>query len=772
MADDTRRTPVLWRVRESYATKLVTAFLLVVVVIGGIGGYIYVSTSDAVASDTRDQLQTRATMQATQIDDWVQSSKSTARLLSRSGAVQTGDKEWIQSYTQDLIEGGNLTAGARAVHVVDVESTEIVTSSLQRRIGATPREEGAPWAQHDLHALSTDEVLVTAFQPTSANTTVVTFVTPVKGRTQRALVYVTDAGAVVDQLAHSSDTEYTTVVNANGTVVLDSQNPGLIGTQHEPGPGVDSHSVEQALAGETGYASATHQGDGDVVTAYASVEGADWAVLVHEQRGVAFALVDSVTRNLAALLAVVVLGFVAVGLTIGQNTLRDVQTLTGRAGAMEAGDLDVDLDTDRRDEIGDLYRAFDAMRDSLRETIEEAEQAREDAEAARERSEALVDHLESKAADFRETMEATAAGDLTSRMDPDSESEAMTDIARAFNDMVATLESTVGEVKSFASSVAEESQAASEGVADVRDASEQVSVSVQEISDGASTQSDQLETVANEMNDLSATIEEIASTATEVAERSTEAAERGAEGNELASDALDEMAGIEETAEETVTAVEALADQMREIGEVIEVIDDIAEETNLLALNANIEAARADGDGDGFAVVADEVKSLAEQTQDRAAEIESLVGDLREQTDGSVADMQEMRDRVEAGTDTIGAALDEMEAIVDLVEEANRGVQEISDATDDQATSTEEVVAMVDDVAAISEEQTSESESVAAAAEEQTTSLSTVEEGTDRLADRAGDLRELLAGFRVADAETAGPATGDRPAGSAAATDD
>ncbi|WP_241997316.1 methyl-accepting chemotaxis protein, partial [Halorubrum sp. SD626R] len=108
------------------------------------------------------------------------------------------------------------------------------------------------------------------------------------------------------------------------------------------------------------------------------------------------------------------------------------------------------------------------------------------------------------------------------------------------------------------------------------------------------------------------------------------AAERGQAGREEAAEAIEELETLEARIGETATAVENLVDRVGEIDEIAAVIDGIAEETNLLALNASIEAARADGSGDGFAVVADEVKALAEETRAEAAEISGRIDEVQE----------------------------------------------------------------------------------------------------------------------------------------------
>jgi len=749
-------------VRERYAAKLVLGFAAVVIVLAAIGGYIYLNTGSALASDAEQELESRADQHAAQLERWVANSKHTAQRLAATRVVATEELGRIQTYFSTQVLDGKLTSGARAIHYIDTSTTEILTSSLQRRVGGNPRAEGAPWAQSSLAEMAPGDVRVTAFNPDVANATVMTFVTPVPGQ-DRAIVYVTSLGGVTEELRQPSNRSYTVVVHDSGTTVINQRAPETVGDPY----GVESPAIRDGLEGNSTFARVgagqTPGGYGDVVMGFGSVTAMNWTVMTNAPASEVFALRQTISLNLIALLGAAVLGLGAVGLTLGRNTLSSLRDLTAKARAMEAGDLDVDLGTDRRDEIGDLFRTFEAMRDSLEEQIQQAERAREEAEESqqaaeaakeeadeqRRRSEDLVDHLEAKASDYRAVMEATAAGDLTRRMDPESESEAMRQIAEAFNGMAEDLADTVAEINGFASEVATSSTEATTGTEEIEAASHEVSQSIQEISMGVEDQTDKLQEVAGEMQSLSGSIEEVASSADQVAATASAAAEEGSRGQAAAQEAISEMNQIEATTAATVDEVEDLAAEIDEIGEIVELITEITEQTNLLALNASIEAARAGEAGEGFAVVADEIKSLAADAATATEEIEERIEAIQARTDATVGDITEMRGSVVSGMDTVEDALSALEEVVDEVEEANRGMQEINQATDDQAASTEEVVAMVDEVTTVANRNSAEAESVSAAAEEQTSALSEVSTTVESLSQRATELQTMLSDFET-----------------------
>ena len=394
--------------------------------------------------------------------------------------------------------------------------------------------------------------------------------------------------------------------------------------------------------------------------------------------------------------------------------------------------------------------------DQLEEQRAEIERAQAEIKAQKEEIDEVNNELERKAADFSSVMTQAADGDLTMRMDTDTDAEAMEQIGVAFNDMMTDIESTMQDIQSFAEDVSSASEKTMSGVDTAEGLSKDVTASIAEIADGADEQREMLEQVSDEMNNLSATIEEVASSTETVADAAQQTALIADDGEETAGTAIDSVQESQAAIDATATKVQVLDERMTDIGEIVDLISDIAEQTNLLALNANIEAARASGGSgaggtDGFAVVADEVKQLAEETQDAAQDIEKLIAGTQAQTEETVAEVRGAEEHMEASAEAVRDAADAFSRVAGNAAETDDGIREISQATDDQAASTEETVSMAEEVAGISRSTAVEADEVAAAADEQLTAMSQATDQAGSLADQAERLQTLLRKFDVSE---------------------
>ncbi|QSX00173.1 methyl-accepting chemotaxis protein [Haloterrigena alkaliphila] len=765
---DALRRLVPSAIRRRYAVK----FGIVLLILGlGVGLVGFVATG-AITDQVEDRVQTDHTsiagQEAQNLQMWNEQNEHTIGVIAWSDVVENGDREQIESRFLDWEE--HLDADVHGISYVDTENgtvlastdydtTEPPSTDVIEGVDAEAYEQahaidGVPWVSDPYtvdRELGDEQVAV------------ITYVLSVPGEDDRAIVYTAELEAYANRLDNSDGTT-TMILDGENDVLLDNVGYGegheTLGLSYAQ-EGDELNDIVQSARTE---GAGTHQvagsalnfgtdayqfTDENYVVSSARVFGTDWVVVTHEPESQAYGFVNTVNNWgwIATIAGVLMIGMI--GAALGRNTAVSIDRLTDKASKMEQGDLDVDLETKRVDNIGRLYAGFDSMRVALREQIEEAEAAREEAERERERIAEINGHLEEKADEYSDVMEAAADGDLTARMDADGDNEAMREIAEEFNLMLEEIEQTVSELNRFATDVATASEQVTASSEEVRSASQQVTESIQEISDGAENQNQSLQSVNQEMSGLSTTTEEIAASSNEVADIAERTVDTGRDGQEAAQEAIAAMDQIETEAEDAVSEIRRLEEEVQQIDELINTISEIARQTNMLALNANIEASRSAGgkDDEGFSVVAKEVKALSEDVAEAADEAEDRLEAIRERTEQSADEVEGTSSQIEDAGEQVAEAVEALEEIAELAQETNVGVQEISAATEEQAASTQEVVAMVDDAATISEETTAEAQNVAAAAEEQTTALTEVTQSASDLSGQAAELSEALDRF-------------------------
>ena len=241
---------------------------------------------------------------------------------------------------------------------------------------------------------------------------------------------------------------------------------------------------------------------GDYVVAYAPVAGDDWVVATHVPTSLAYQLRNTITQSLLALSATAFLGIGLIGIFFGRGAVSALNRLTEKANRLEAGNLDINLAVNRRDEFGQLTASFSNMRDALRDRIQEAEAARKEAEVSQSEALAMTDYLQEKAEDYSDVMRQCANGDLTQRMELDNENDAMDQIAEEFNEMVGELEKTTGQLKTFSEEVAESSDVVLTNTQNVRQSTERVTQSVEAIDTDATDQAERLDELADSIDEV------------------------------------------------------------------------------------------------------------------------------------------------------------------------------------------------------------------------------------------------------------------------------
>ena len=274
-----------------------------------------------------------------------------------------------------------------------------------------------------------------------------------------------------------------------------------------------------------------------------------------------------------------------------------------------------------------------------------------------------------------------------------------------------------------------------DGVSQISAAAEELSAVTQQTSAGVNSQKEETDQVATAMHEMSATVQEVARNAEQAALAATEADSEAREGDRVVLEVVNQIERMADAVVRSTQAMSALQSESDKIGSVMTVIRAVAEQTNLLALNAAIEAARAGEAGRGFAVVADEVRGLAQRTQKSTEEIEGLVAALQNGTQQVASIMHTSRDLTDSGVELArraGASLGSITRTVSNIQAMN---QQIAAAAEEQSAVAEEISRSVVNVRDVSEQ--------TAAASEETAASST------ELARLGGQLQMMVSRFRL-----------------------
>ncbi len=413
---------------------------------------------------------------------------------------------------------------------------------------------------------------------------------------------------------------------------------------------------------------------------------------------------------IAALVAVLLAALLA--LLFARPLTGSAKRLSESARLLAQGDLTVDAAaTGSHDEVGKIAEAFQEVISSQRVMAEVAE--------------------------------AVAAGDLRRDVLVRSEEDSL---GRAFRQMIGNLRRTVAEVSSSASVLSEASRHLSGVSSQAGAATQQISVTIQEVARGNQEQTasmhettasveqlgraiDQIakgteeqalsmQQVSSSVGRLSESISQVASSVQAVATAAEQANVAASSGEETVRKTAQGMAGIKASTSVAATKIQDLKGYSEQIGTIIEAIDDIAEQTNLLALNAAIEAARAGEHGRGFAVVADEVRKLAEMAGKSTKEIASLIGQIQKGTREAVLAAEQGASEVEAGFLLAQQAGEALTSILSAARMAATQSAQISNAVGQMQQASTEVEGLVESVSAILQESTASTEEMAASSQE------------------------------------------------------
>jgi methyl-accepting chemotaxis protein len=407
----------------------------------------------------------------------------------------------------------------------------------------------------------------------------------------------------------------------------------------------------------------------DKIVAYTYFKDWDWIVAVGSYMDEFTSPVNQV-RN-----AILILGFIclvvslALAFWMSRTITKPVHKLLTVATAVAEGDVSNQVEVRSTDEIGELAQSFNQMVIYLQEAA------------------SVADHI--------------ANNDLTMQVKPRSDKDTL---GHSFKKMTTNLTTVI--------------RGLSDNAHELLSAANEIAATSEQMSRGANDQSTQVDQVASAIEEMSASIIQASKNAGTATDTSRSAAENASQGGNIVAQTIQGMQRITDQVRSSAKSIGALATSADRIGEIINVIDDIADQTNLLALNAAIEAARAGEQGRGFAVVADEVRKLAERTGKATGEISDMIKSVQQQTEDAVKSMEEGIKQVESGTGLADRAGQSLGEIVSMSQQVMSMVKEIATGSDEQADAAEQISKNVQRIATVVKESVKGAEQAAAAAEE------------------------------------------------------
>jgi methyl-accepting chemotaxis protein len=366
------------------------------------------------------------------------------------------------------------------------------------------------------------------------------------------------------------------------------------------------------------------------------------------------------TEYLAPAILLTVIFTMALGEILRKNFARPISMLVAYSEKFAAGDYAARLEIESEDELGAIANNFRSSSEKILRAVSN-QQAQK--------------NLQRSVTDFLKIVSQIARGDLTLRGKVTD--DALGNVVDSVNYMLDNLVKVLERVRKAA--------------IDVSSSANEILVSSEEMSSGAVQQDQEITNTSSAVEQLTVSMKQVSNNAEASAEAARRALDAAEQGNRAVRDTLEGMQRIRGSVQATAKKIKSLGDRSLEISEIINLINAITEQTNLLALNAAIEAARAGEAGRGFAVVADEVRKLAEHSRSATKDIAALIKAIQAETNEAVVVMEEGTKEVEIGARLADQAGKALEAISTVVRQSAELVQEISLASKQQVRGTEGV---------------------------------------------------------------------------------
>jgi len=363
----------------------------------------------------------------------------------------------------------------------------------------------------------------------------------------------------------------------------------------------------------------------------------------------------------------------------------------------------------------------------------------------------LIKGVSRNISEITDTVEAISEGDLSTDVEVRAKRfpDETTGIANAINLMTENLRELVSQLRSASGHVSDSARTLSSTTLEVNATTEEIAKALEQISRGAEAQAEMAGRGSTLIHELAVSVELVANRARESAQSARDTTATAQQGNELVKQTMDLMKEFLDTVEYTGQQFAELNGKLQQVGKIADIIVEIARQTNMLALNASIEAVRAGEYGKGFTVVAEEVRKLADGTSRSAAEIIDLVTLIKEDSVKVRETFATSSRQINEGKKKINSTAGVFQSIVQTVIEAERKATSIADLSSMQTEGAQKMVKTIDEIAKVAEDNATATEQVSAATEEQSAAMQEMAAASRELSALAAELLQAVERFRL-----------------------
>jgi methyl-accepting chemotaxis protein len=342
-----------------------------------------------------------------------------------------------------------------------------------------------------------------------------------------------------------------------------------------------------------------------------------------------------------------------------------------------------------------------------------------------------------------------ASGDLRVQPLQVKETNEIGQLSQAINEMVGNLQALIRRVHTTAEQVAASSQELTAGVHQTSETLDQITAFTHEVASSIENQVRNIEYTTQTIEEMTEGVQRVAASSAIASEAALHTATEAEQGNEKVQKAVQQMDTIGTVVGEAAGIVEVLGQRSQQIGDIVNVITGIANQTNLLALNAAIEAARAGEQGRGFAVVADEVRKLAEQSKEAAEQISRMIEEIQQDTLRAVQSMKTGTEEVKSGMVVVDEAGRTFQIILQAVEQISDQITDISTSSQQMSVGSQQIATSTAQLVELSRKSSEHSQRVASYSEEQVASVQEITAASATLNEMAQELHDMTLKFKI-----------------------